>query len=176
MRHSASRIGRDSRHVHSTEGVCLWQHVQYGRTRTHVSQLSAMQQQSSSQMVGALLIHRPAWVDQHTGGSWLTSTVHRCPKGMAVGGPCDQTAQQYSAETPPNILAISWLTNIQNKLTNFSYISVSVRQPCRSLSSPLFVPCPFVSLSPCPLSPSFLLPVEIFHFFIFHVLFHFLIF
>ena len=30
----------------------------------------------------------------------LTPTVHRCPKGMAVGGPCDQTAQQYSAETP----------------------------------------------------------------------------
>ena len=46
-----------------------------------------MQQQSSSQRVGALLIHRPAWVDQHTGGSWLTPTVHRCPKGMAVGGP-----------------------------------------------------------------------------------------
>ena len=33
---------------------------------------------------GALLIHRPAWVDQHTGGSRLTPTVHRCPKGMAV--------------------------------------------------------------------------------------------
>ena len=62
--------------------------------------LSAMQQQSSSQRVGALLIHRPAWVDQHTGGSRLTPTVHRCPKGMAVGGPCDQTAQQFSAETP----------------------------------------------------------------------------
>ena len=44
-----------------------------------------MQQQSSSQRVGALLIHRPAWVDQHTGGSRLTPTVHRCPKGMAVG-------------------------------------------------------------------------------------------
>ena len=63
-------------------------------------QLSAMQHQSSSQRVGALLIHRPAWVDQHTSGSPLTPTVHRCPKGMAVGGPCDQTAQQYSAETP----------------------------------------------------------------------------
>ena len=59
-----------------------------------------MQHQSSSQRVGALLIHRPAWVDQHTGGSQLTPTVHWCPKGMAVGGPCDQTAQQYSAETP----------------------------------------------------------------------------
>ena len=43
--------------------------------------------QCSSQRVGALLIHRPAWVDQHTGGSRLTPTVHRCPKGMAVGGP-----------------------------------------------------------------------------------------
>ena len=35
---------------------------------------------------GALLIHRPAWVDQHTGGSRLTPTVHLCPKGMAVCG------------------------------------------------------------------------------------------
>ena len=43
--------------------------------------------QCSSQRVGALLIHRPAWVDQHTVGSKLTPTVHRCPKGMAVGGP-----------------------------------------------------------------------------------------
>ena len=60
-----------------------------------------MQQQSSSQRVGALLtLHRPAWVDQHISGSRLTPTVNRCPKGMAVGGPCDQTAQQYSAETP----------------------------------------------------------------------------
>ena len=72
----------------------IWSHA---HTRI---QLSAMQQQCSSQRVGALLIHRPAWVDQHTGGSRLTPTVHRCPKGMAVGGPCDQTAQQYSAETP----------------------------------------------------------------------------
>ena len=56
-------------------------------------QLSAMQQQCSSQRVGALLIHRPVCVDQHT-------HTHRCPKGMAVFGPCDQTAQQYSAETP----------------------------------------------------------------------------
>ena len=73
----------------------IWSHA---HTRI---QLSAMQHQSSSQRVGALLIHRPAWVDQHTGGSrLLTPTVHRCPKGMAVGGPCDQTAQQYSAETP----------------------------------------------------------------------------
>ena len=47
-----------------------------------------------------MLIHRPAWVDQHTGGSWLTPTVHRCPKGMAVGGSSPQhKAQQYSAET-----------------------------------------------------------------------------
>ena len=72
----------------------MWSHA---HTRI---QLSAMQHQSSGQRVGALLIHRPAWVDQHTGGSRLTPTVHRCPKGMAVGGPCDQTAQQYSAETP----------------------------------------------------------------------------
>ena len=72
----------------------IWSHA---HTRI---QLSAMQQQCSSQRVGALLIHRPAWVDQHTGGSRLTPTVHRCPKGMAVGGPCDQTARQYSAETP----------------------------------------------------------------------------
>ena len=70
-----------------------WSHA---HTRT---QLSAMQHESSSQRVGALLIHRPAWVDQHTGGSRLTPTVHPCPKGMAVGGPGDQTAQ-YSAETP----------------------------------------------------------------------------
>ena len=72
----------------------IWSHA---HTRI---QLGAMQHQSSSQRVGALLIHRPAWVDQHTGGSRLTPTVHRCPKGMAMGGPCDQTAQQYSAETP----------------------------------------------------------------------------
>ena len=42
---------------------------------------------------------------QCLGGSthwWVPvdTTVHQCPKGMAVGGPCDQTAQQYSAETP----------------------------------------------------------------------------
>ena len=72
----------------------IWSHA---HTRI---QLSAMQHQSSSQRVGALLIYRPALVDQHTGGSRLTRTVHRCPKGMAVGGPCDQSAQQYSAETP----------------------------------------------------------------------------
>ena len=93
----------ESAEIHSTcirpRGVfvaacSIWSHA---HTRI---QLSAMQQQCSSQRVGALLIHRPAWVDQHTGGSRLTPTVHRCPKGMAVGGPCDQTAQQYSAETP----------------------------------------------------------------------------
>ena len=39
---------------------------------------------------GALLIHRPAWVDQHTSGSRLTPTVHRCPKGMVVGGSSPQ--------------------------------------------------------------------------------------
>ena len=39
-------------------------------------QLGAMQQQSSSQRVGALLIHRPASVDQHTDRSRLTPTVH----------------------------------------------------------------------------------------------------
>ena len=39
-------------------------------------------------------------MDQHTGGSRLTPTVHRCPKGMAVGGSSPQhKAQQYSAET-----------------------------------------------------------------------------
>ena len=65
----------------------MWSHA---HTCIHVS---AMQQQSSSQRVGALFIHRPAWVDQHTGGSRLTPTIHRCPKGMVVGGPCDQTAQ-----------------------------------------------------------------------------------
>ena len=43
---------------------------------------------------GALLIHRPAWVDQHIGGSHLTPTVHRCPKGMAVGGSSPQ--QQHN--------------------------------------------------------------------------------
>ena len=89
MRHNASRIGRDSRHVHSTEGVfvaacSIWSHA---HTRI---QPSAMQHQSRSQRVGALLIHLPAWVDQHIGGSRLTPTVHRCPKGMAVGGSSPQ--------------------------------------------------------------------------------------
>ena len=35
-----------------------------------------MLQQSSSLRVGVLLIHRPASVDKHTGGSRLTPTVH----------------------------------------------------------------------------------------------------
>ena len=78
----------------------IWSHA---HTRI---QLSAVQQQCSTQRVGALLIHRPAWVDQHTGGSRLTPTVHRCPEGMAVGGPCDQTAQQYSAETLQTVGAV----------------------------------------------------------------------
>ena len=43
---------------------------------------------------GALLIHRPAWVDRHTGGSRLTPTVHQCPKEMAVGGSSPQ--QQHN--------------------------------------------------------------------------------
>ena len=83
---------------------CLWQHVQYGRTRTHVNSSVQCSSSAAARGVGALLIHRPAWVDQHTGGSGLTPTVHRCPKGMAVGGPCDQTAQQYSAETRQTFL------------------------------------------------------------------------
>ena len=47
-------------------------------------QLNAMQHQSSSQRVGALLIHRRACLDQHNGGSRLTPTVPLCPKGMAT--------------------------------------------------------------------------------------------
>ena len=47
---------------------------------------------------GALLIHRPAWVDQHTGGSRLTPTVHRCPKGMAVGGSSPQHKAQHTVQ------------------------------------------------------------------------------
>ena len=45
---------------------------------------------------GALLIHRPAWVDQHTGVSLLTPTVHPCPKGMAVGGSSPQHKAQHT--------------------------------------------------------------------------------
>ena len=68
--------------------------------RAHMYQLSAWQQQSSSQRVGALLIRRPAWVDHNTGGSPArTLAVHWRPKGMAVGGPTHSSAQQYSAET-----------------------------------------------------------------------------
>ena len=45
------------------------------RSHAHTRiQLSAMQHQSSSQRVGAVLIHRLVWVDQHTGGSRLTPT------------------------------------------------------------------------------------------------------
>ena len=61
------------------------------------------------------------WVGQHTGGSRLTPTVHRCPQGMAVGGPCDQTAQQYSAQTPPNTLAFQPLGDCQAHLPNPRY-------------------------------------------------------
>ena len=104
MRHSASRIGRDSRHVHSTEG-CVCGSMFNMVARAHMHQLSAWQQQSSSQRVGALLIHRPAWVDQHTSGSGLTPTVHRCPKGMAVGGPCDRRHSTQCRNTP-NIFSL----------------------------------------------------------------------
>ena len=47
---------------------------------------------------GALLIHRPALVCQHTGGSRLTPTVHRCPKGMAVGGSSPQHKAQHTVQ------------------------------------------------------------------------------
>ena len=47
---------------------------------------------------GALLIHRPAWVDQHTGGSRLTPTVRPCPKGMAVGGLSPQHKAQHTVQ------------------------------------------------------------------------------
>ena len=43
----ATQVGRNPRHVHSTEGVCLWQHNQYSLSLQHSSQ-------SSSQRVGAL--------------------------------------------------------------------------------------------------------------------------
>ena len=54
VRHSANRNGRNPRHVHSTEGVCLWQHVQWwshARTRNQYIPASV---QSSRQRVGAL--------------------------------------------------------------------------------------------------------------------------
>ena len=35
---------------------------------------------------GALVARHPAWVGHHTGGSWSTPTVQRCPKGEAVCG------------------------------------------------------------------------------------------
>ena len=47
---------------------------------------------------GALLIHRLAWVDQPTGGSRWTPTVHWCPKGMAVGGSSPQHKAQHTVQ------------------------------------------------------------------------------
>ena len=99
-----------SAEIHSTcirpRGCVCGSHVQCMLiARTRMQQYEAvsvqLQQQCSSQRVGALLIHRPAWVDQHTGGSRLTPTVHWCPKGMAVGGPCDQTAHQCKCRNTP---------------------------------------------------------------------------
>ena len=54
---------------------------------------------------GALLIHRPAWVDQHTGGSRLTPKVHRCPKGMAVGGSSAQHGTAVHCRNTANMVA-----------------------------------------------------------------------
>ena len=57
------------------------------------------------------IVDPPPCLDQHTGGSRLTPTVHRCPKGMAVGGSSPQhKAQQYSAETRQ-----TWLRSAGNK-------------------------------------------------------------
>ena len=126
--------------------MVFWSHA---HTRI---QLSAMQHQSSSQRVGALLIHRLAWVDQHTFGSRLRPTVHRCPKGMAVGGPCDQTAQQYSAETPRTLPFFL--------LPFFSSPSSSSPSSSSPFSSSPFSYSPFSSspFSSSPFSPPFLPP------------------
>ena len=88
---------------------CLRQHVQYGRTRTTCKQLSAMQQQSSSQRVGALLIPPPC-----LGGlthRWVLvddPQYTRCPKGISVNGRGHSSAQQYSCRNTPNIVAERW--------------------------------------------------------------------
>ena len=72
--------------------------------RTRMQQLKQSQQlqQQSSQRVGALLIHHPAWVDQHTGGSRLTHPQYTgARKGWLWVAHCDQTAQQYKCRNTP---------------------------------------------------------------------------
>ena len=54
MRHSASRIGRNPRHMHSTEGCVCCSTFNDGRTRAHVTNTAPVSVQSSSHRVGAM--------------------------------------------------------------------------------------------------------------------------
>ena len=75
---------------------CLWQHVQYGRTRTHVYSSVQCSIRAAAREFGALLIHRPAWVDQHAGGVLVDTHSTQVPERDGCGWPMwsDSTAAQ----------------------------------------------------------------------------------
>ena len=107
--HSASEIGRNPRHVHLTEGVCLWQHVQYGRTRTHAAvsavAAAAEQQPEGWRFVPDTILPGYQWAPQ-----WVpakTPTVHwGSISGKALGCPNYSSAQQYCAEIPQTTIEL----------------------------------------------------------------------
>ena len=50
-------------------------------------------------------LHHPAWMESHTGGSRLTPTVHRCPKGEAVGGLCMSPIHDSKTRNPYKVVS-----------------------------------------------------------------------
>ena len=86
VRHSTSQIGRNPRHVHSSEEVCFVASCPMLITHAHMQQSQQLQQQSSSQRVGALsLIPSCLGISGHPSGSWQRHP--RCAGARSAGRP-----------------------------------------------------------------------------------------
>ena len=94
MRHGATQVGRNPRHVYSTEGVCDCDSTcNEGRTRKSPHSQPQNLHSSSSRGLALCPLCHPAWAQEGTlvGPSKDTRYTSAHTGGEAVGGPNSQT-------------------------------------------------------------------------------------